>query len=1063
MRINDIKILCFSMVFLTVSGCLEMEVKEQPGHGVIGSTFSATTEVVFRENNAISDEDHRAMLFAVQKPTGWTVNSVTYISPEHGEGTFSYLGNESDNIVDVGNGEGAGIDTGWEDAVELYFPSDDNMHWQMYISDRDTTSDGNADDPDTFHVTVNYTIDELEGNYMLKYYTTHSNNGEASNADNIAMADRPFTAYDPSTSALVSFTLTDGTWTFQDVKFKGEMSDWNLFQGYDDGTNGDATANDHVWTGQFAVIENGNYNWGAIEDDGSANGIWLLEGGNQTVGVQGAEYGGSTDYTVPAFTADPAGSILFTVMDGTESYVNLKLKGSHDDWVLHQMYDDGTNGDATANDHVWTVVVPDVPTGVHTWGAIEDDGSNFGIWLTDGPEEERTYYLEDDLVTYHGWTNYDIPVPVGEPVLVTLSFVEGTRLSGARGNLREVRFKGEHSNWAVYPGELNVRTWSAEYLVEADGLYNWGAINTVNPDGSLCENCNGSDGNGTWLIQGGNQTFGVQNGQYGGTTTYEMPPHSAVSENVVMFTVQNGRPDLYTDIRWKSQAIDWYNLQMYDDGTNGDVTAGDNLWTVLVEDVPNGAWDWGVFDTDNGNGTSCVACDPDDSDGTGSGTWLILDGQGQPKFKLEDDNLTVRGDVHYEIPLPAGPDVTKTVLFNVDMTEWLDEEGNEGMRVFNIANGDLVKVQGSFNGWGNCSGCTMTRTPGTNIFSLPLVVESQPDFEHQFAFYMQLSPNSIAALQERFGVEAVVDWIGWGTSPIHAGNTPFTLGPEDETNLVQLPIASFYDAFPGSVIPEGHTIEATWSVDMSTDTSGFNPAEDSVFFVTQDKWFGITTGQSNGEAAFVPGAVPVGNGIYEFTWSLTGPLMMYHHYKWGYKDMSEDGTEVQEQGGGLGSAARIRYFRQVTETDESGCAWPAAYSFPLDSTFAFEAPDPEDINWEPYVDSANVCVTLTPMVNDANYTVPNNFTVSNNYPNPFNPSTQIEFSLPINSDVDFKVYSLTGTEIYSYSKKSLPVGKYKITWNGKDAKGRSIPSGVYIYEFRAGDKFQQTKKMTLLK
>ena len=50
------------------------------------------------------------------------------------------------------------------------------------------------------------------------------------------------------------------------------------------------------------------------------------------------------------------------------------------------------------------------------------------------------------------------------------------------------------------------------------------------------------------------------------------------------------------------------------------------------------------------------------------------------------------------------------------MTEWLDEEGNIGMRAFNIGNGDEMQVRGSFNGWGNCTECTMTRTPGTNIF-----------------------------------------------------------------------------------------------------------------------------------------------------------------------------------------------------------------------------------------------------------------------------------------------------------------------------------------------------------
>ena len=56
--------------------------------------------------------------------------------------------------------------------------------------------------------------------------------------------------------------------------------------------------------------------------------------------------------------------------------------------------------------------------------------------------------------------------------------------------------------------------------------------------------------------------------------------------------------------------------------------------------------------------------------------------------------LTLHGQTDYDIPIPGGGDVTKTVLFNVDLTEWLDEEGNPGMRAFNIANGDEMQVRG---------------------------------------------------------------------------------------------------------------------------------------------------------------------------------------------------------------------------------------------------------------------------------------------------------------------------------------------------------------------------------
>jgi len=96
-------------------------------------------------------------------------------------------------------------------------------------------------------------------------------------------------------------------------------------------------------------------------------------------------------------------------------------------------------------------------------------------------------------------------------------------------------------------------------------------------------------------------------------------------------------------------------------------------------------------------------------------------------------------------------------------------------------------------------------------------------------------------------------------------------------------------------------------------------------------------------------------------------------------------------------------------------------------------------------------------------TLPSVYSISDNYPNPFNPSTEMEFTLPMESDISFTVYSLTGKEVYSFSKNAISGGTYKITWNGKNHSGKPLPSGVYLYEFRAGSEFRQVKKMTLLK
>ena len=74
MKIKDIFILCSTTIILFITGCLEMEVVDQPGGVEVGSTFSSHAMVEFRKDGSIGDDDDRAMLFAVNKPSGWTIN-----------------------------------------------------------------------------------------------------------------------------------------------------------------------------------------------------------------------------------------------------------------------------------------------------------------------------------------------------------------------------------------------------------------------------------------------------------------------------------------------------------------------------------------------------------------------------------------------------------------------------------------------------------------------------------------------------------------------------------------------------------------------------------------------------------------------------------------------------------------------------------------------------------------------------------------------------------------------------------------------------------------------------
>lgn len=97
----------------------------------------------------------------------------------------------------------------------------------------------------------------------------------------------------------------------------------------------------------------------------------------------------------------------------------------------------------------------------------------------------------------------------------------------------------------------------------------------------------------------------------------------------------------------------------------------------------------------------------------------------------------------------------------------------------------------------------------------------------------------------------------------------------------------------------------------------------------------------------------------------------------------------------------------------------------------------------------------------------NSFILLNNYPNPFNPSTNIEFTLPVVSRIKVKVYNLLGQTVKTIFEGTKEAGYQKLIWNAQDQYGNSVSTGIYFYELSAvgidGREFSQMKKMVLLK
>ncbi len=85
-----------------------------------------------------------------------------------------------------------------------------------------------------------------------------------------------------------------------------------------------------------------------------------------------------------------------------------------------------------------------------------------------------------------------------------------------------------------------------------------------------------------------------------------------------------------------------------------------------------------------------------------------------------------------------------------------------------------------------------------------------------------------------------------------------------------------------------------------------------------------------------------------------------------------------------------------------------------------------------------------------------------NYPNPFNPTTNIAFSIPEANTVQLIIYNQLGQHVTTLMDRPLQAGDYEIAWQGLDAKGKPVSSGLYFYRLVAGTE-QMVGKMTYLK
>ncbi len=94
--------------------------------------------------------------------------------------------------------------------------------------------------------------------------------------------------------------------------------------------------------------------------------------------------------------------------------------------------------------------------------------------------------------------------------------------------------------------------------------------------------------------------------------------------------------------------------------------------------------------------------------------------------------------------------------------------------------------------------------------------------------------------------------------------------------------------------------------------------------------------------------------------------------------------------------------------------------------------------------------------------IPQEFNLFQNFPNPFNPSTTIRYSVIQPGNVSIRIYDILGREVKTLLNEIKAAGTYNLVWNGVNNAGDKVSSGIYLYRMESGS-FVQTKKMILLK
>ncbi len=253
---------------------------------------------------------------------------------------------------------------------------------------------------------------------------------------------------------------------------------------------------------------------------------------------------------------------------------------------------------------------------------------------------------------------------------------------------------------------------------------------------------------------------------------------------------------------------------------------------------------------------------------------------------------------------------------------------------------------------------------------------------------------------------------------------------------------------------QAQTADTTMTVDfqVTTSTPGGNYSPRNVGAI----WIESSTGD------FVKTLKVWGNNRrqYLYTWNnrsggntvdgVTGATYSSHGTRsahWNFTDFNGDTVAIGD------------YSLRLELTDQHAQGPLYSFSFPFMGATETVTP-PEQSNFHNMQLSYNLTIIVG--IDGEPRLVPDQMSLEQNFPNPFNPSTSIKFTLTNAGLTQLSIYDLAGGLVQTLVDDTYQTGEHQISWDGKSGRGESIQSGMYLCRLTSGGK-SQTIKMVYLK